>query len=154
MLVMKGSVLAAVLAAVLGLGCVAEGAAAQTASRGRSESMPVHPALVPPAALAQLRAALLNASQYVGDPNPTHLRAVATNSKAARWVVYFAPGGISRTSAPIYVGCARGYFSNVGDGRGLASICVIMFARTGTLGPVVESSRFPDLRKLGSVQKL
>jgi hypothetical protein len=136
MLVRKGSVLAAGLAVLLGFGCVAGGAAAQTTSVGRAARIPVGPALVSPAALVELRRAVLNASRAVGVPNPKHLRAVATNSDAAARAVDSAPGGISSSLVPIYVGCARGHFPNLGDGRGLSSLCVIMFAQTGTLGPV------------------
>ena len=75
------------------------------------------------AALVELRAVLLTNSYSAGDPNPTHLRAVATTSEAARVI---EPVGIRDPRLPsvaVDVACERGVYP--ADGPGLESLCVI-----------------------------
>jgi len=153
MLVRRVPVLAGGLALVLWFGCVAGGVAAQATSVGRAARKPI-PALVPHAALVSFREDVLNFAVNLGVPSPAHWRAVATNSDAANRVIGPVPYGFSPTLVPIYVGCARGHFTNIGGGVGVSSLCVLVFAQTGKVATSVTSSRIPNLQKLGYVQKL
>ena len=106
-----------------------------------------HHRRIGPAALVELRAVLLNSSQSAGDPNPTHLRAVATTSDAAH-VIDSAPiRGPRPPSTAVDVACERGVYP--ADGPGLESLCVIVPA-ADPLGDGAEviSSRLPNLEKL------
>jgi hypothetical protein len=108
------SLLVAVLSAAVVLGSVTSGAAGQTTHHRRIGAV----------ALVELRAVLLTNSDSLGDPNPTHLRAVATTSDAARVVDPVPIRGPRPSSVVVDVACERGIFLT--DGPGLESLCVVV----------------------------
>jgi hypothetical protein len=139
----KGALLAAGLAVALG-GSVAAGAAAQAILRGE--------VVTPPPPTGQLQALLRHA-----DPNATHLREVLTTSHAAKTLL--AGGHDGAPGEPAYLACAHGIFHRGMEPPGVSDkahpiLCLVVLARGMVVTEVSFPSHYPDLHKLGQVQKL
>jgi len=153
MLTRKRSLLAAVLGAVVVLGPLSTGAAGDT-----TQLAPASPAV-----LVQLRTIVLSEVRSFGDPHPTHMRMVETNATAA-WQLFAPEQQLSSLPPiPVYAVAAHGHFGgpfrpgNVPPaGKKRRPDTTLFLILDSGFSPVAlgHSRLNPDLRKLGTVQKL
>jgi hypothetical protein len=123
------------------------------------------PASTPPVnapVLTQLQAILVARARASGDPTPTLMQAVATNSFAAS--SYLASGwATDQPAVPVYALCAKGRFGSAtvsvpprvhATGPVPTTLCLIVMAQGLGVTTVSLGSHYPDLRKLGPVEDL